>query len=185
MEREIGNAKFGIGSALPEFSLPATTGGSKGSDDLKNTKAALVVFTCNHCPYVKGTDEMLISIVRKFERDGLKTIAISSNDATQYPDDSFENMKKKTVELSLPYLYLYDESQSVAKMFDAQCTPECYLFDASGKLAYHGTINDSPRDPSRVTKDYLSTAIAQVLEGQKADPSFIRPIGCSIKWKSN
>lgn len=183
MERSSQSAKITIGSSLPEFNLPAVDGTSKGSKYLKEGKVGLVAFTCNHCPYVKGSEEMLISIVEKFEKEGLRTVAISSNDAVQYPEDGFDKMKEKAQEMTLPYPYLYDETQEVAKTFDAQCTPEFYLFDKSGKLAYHGTINDSPRDPMKVTKDYLSQAITQVLEGQSPNPSFVRPLGCSIKWK--
>jgi hypothetical protein len=105
---------------------------------------------------------MLISIVKRFQADGLKTLVINSNDAATYPED---------------------ESQDVARLFDAACTPEFYLFDRDGKLAYHGTINDSPRDPSRVTKDYLSKAIEAVLEGRTPEPQFVHPLGCSIKWR--
>ena len=85
--------------------------------------------------------------------------------------------------MSLPYPYLYDESQQVARMFDAACTPEFYLFDSSLTLVYHGTINDSPRDPAKVTRDYLSKAIESVLAGQVPEPQFVHPLGCSIKWK--
>lgn len=183
MQRELKSQKFELGSSLPVFELPATDGSSKGSDYLKEGKASLVAFTCNHCPYVKGSEDMLIKIVNRYMADGLRVVAISSNDAVQYPEDSFVKMKEKSVSMKLPYPYLYDESQEVAKLFDAECTPEFYLFDQDQKLVYHGTINDSPRDPSKVTKDYLSNAITSVLEGQKPEPAFINPIGCSIKWR--
>ena len=126
---------------------------------------------------------MLIDIVKAFQNDGLKTVTINSNDAAKYPEDSFEKMKEKHVQMNLPYPYLYDENQEVAKRFDAACTPEFYLFDANQTLVYHGTINDRPRDPTADTKDYLSEAIASVLEGQLPDPQFVHPLGCSIKWK--
>jgi hypothetical protein len=92
-------------------------------------------------------------------------------------------MCEKARAMNLPYPYLYDETQNVARQFDAACTPEFYLFDATHTLVYHGTINDSPRDPSKVTKDYLSAAIAAALEGQTPNPQFVHPLGCSIKWK--
>jgi hypothetical protein len=92
-------------------------------------------------------------------------------------------MKEKAVRMELPYPYLYDETQQVARDFDAACTPELYLFDSRGLLAYHGAMNDSPRDPSKVTKDYLSSAIEAVLSGSAPQAGFIHPIGCSIKWK--
>ena len=106
MERESQSAKLDIGSILPEFNLPSVDGTTKGTKYLKEGKASLIAFTCNHCPYVKGSEEMLIEIARKFEKDGLRTVAISSNDAIQYPEDGFEPMKKKSRELNLPYPYV-------------------------------------------------------------------------------
>jgi peroxiredoxin len=184
MQRESTSQKFPLGSPLPKFSLPNVDGRTLGSDYLSGAKAALVVFSCNHCPYVRGSDEMFLSIVRKFEPQGLKTVVISSNDAGQYPEDSFENMKAKAKTAQFPCPYLYDESQSVAKAFDAQCTPECYLFDSAGLLAFHGTINDNPKDKTKVSKDFLTPAISQVLAGQAPNPNYAHPLGCSIKWRA-
>jgi len=183
MERTDSSSKFPLGSKLPGFNLPNVDGRQLGSDYLAGAKASLVVFSCNHCPYVKGSEAFLIDVVKQFAEQGLKTVAISSNDAVQYPEDSFEKMKEKSREMNLPYPYLYDESQQTAKLFDAACTPECYLFDSNQALVFHGTINDSPRDPTKVTNGYLARAIQQVLEGKQPDPSFVHPIGCSIKWK--
>jgi thiol-disulfide isomerase/thioredoxin len=183
MERTVGSAAFPLGSKLPSFELVNVDGRTIGSNYFEGGKAYLVAFLCNHCPYVKGSEEMLIRIVKKYEADGLKTVTINSNDAVQYPDDSFEKMKEKAREMALPYPYLHDEFQAVAKLFDAACTPEFYLFDADQTLVYHGTINDSPRDPSKVTKDHLSQAVAAVLEGKTPEPQFVHPLGCSIKWK--
>ena len=183
MERDSVSNSFSIGASLPQFELPNIDGRSVGTAYLRAGKAALVAFTCNHCPYVKGSEEMLIEIVRRFESAGLKAVAINSNDAIKYPEDSFDKMKEKSETMKLPYPYLYDESQAVAKAFDAACTPEIYLFDQAGKLVFHGTINDSPRDKSKVTKDYLSNAISAVLNGETPETNFVHPIGCSIKWK--
>jgi peroxiredoxin len=183
MERISGSTSFVLGSALPDFSLRNVDGTTIGSDYLSGAKAYLVGFLCNHCPYVKGSEEMLINIVRRFQPEGLKVVTISSNDAAQYPEDSFDKMQEKAQGMNLPYPYLYDESQQVAKLFDAACTPEFYLFDRNRVLVYHGTINDSPRNPDKVTKDYLSDAIVAVLEGRTPEPQFVHPLGCSIKWK--
>jgi peroxiredoxin len=142
-----------------------------------------VVFTCNHCPYVKGSDAHLLKVVSSYLKDGLRVVAISSNDPAKSPEDGFEKMQEKAKSMQLPFPYLFDETQGVAKRFDAQCTPECYLFDRTGTLVYHGTVNDSPRDPTKVTKDYLGAAVAQLLEGQTVDPGFVHPVGCSIKWR--
>lgn len=108
---------------------------------------------------------------------------ISSNDANKYPEDSFDKMAEKVVTKNISFPYLYDESQEVAKAFDAACTPEFYLFTPEGVLVYHGAINDSPRDSSKVTKDYLSDAVAAVIKGETPSPQFVHPLGCSIKWK--
>ena len=183
MLREAASERFALGSSLPQFELLNVDGKRLGTDYLRGAKAALVAFTCNHCPYVKGSEEMLVGIIKKFAEQGLKAVAINSNDAAKYPDDSYEQMQAKSKSMQLPYPYLYDESQEVARLFDAACTPEFYLFDASGKLAYHGTINDSPRDPARVSRNFLSAAIGQVLAGRKAEPGYVHPLGCSIKWK--
>jgi peroxiredoxin len=183
MERTELSQKLCLGSKLPNFSLPATSGDKIDQAYFADAKAALVIFTCNHCPYVKGSELALNTVIAESQAKGLKVVAISSNDAVQYPDDNFESMCKKSQELKLTYPYLYDESQEVAKIFDAACTPECYLFNSDLQLVFHGTINDSPRDPTKATKSYLKTAIEQVLDKGECSPAFIHPIGCSIKWK--
>ena len=172
-----------IGQTAPGFKLPATDGKTYALPDFAQTPFLVIFFTCNHCPYVAGSEEMLIKIVRSFEPRGLRTVTINSNDAQQYPDDSFEHMQAKAKKMALPYAYLHDEDQSVAKLFDAACTPEVYLFDSAMKLAFHGTINDSPRNPAQAKIDYLSPALEQVLAGKPAQPNFVHPFGCSIKWR--
>ena len=183
MERENSSQRFPLGSTLPQFALLNVDGATVDNSFFAGASASLVVFTCNHCPYVKGSEAALNAVVNKFLPDGLKVVAISSNDAVQYPEDSLDKMKEKAEHLKLPYPYLYDETQAVAKDFDAACTPEVYLFDRNHKLAFHGTVNDSPRDTSKVTKEYLLEAIAAVLEGGIPPHQFVHSIGCSIKWK--
>ncbi len=180
MERTNTSEKLQIGHFLPTFSLVATDGLTYTQDYFKGAKAGLVIFTCNHCPYVKGSEVAMNQAIGRFLDQGLMVVAINANDAQQYPEDSFEKMKEKT----WPYPYLYDQDQTVAKSFDAACTPECYLFNASGQLAFHGTINNSPRNPDQVTQNFLMTAIEQVLKSGVATPDFAHPIGCSIKWKT-
>lgn len=183
MERETGSSQFPLGSRIPKFSLKDVSGATIDQTYLDGAKAALVVFSCNHCPYVKGSDADLTEVIRRFQPQGLKAVSISANDATQYPEDSFEKMQEKASALELPHPYLYDETQSVAKAFDAACTPEIYLFNAEGKLVFHGPVNDSPRDPTKVTRRYLNDAIEAVLDGRSPEKGFISSIGCSIKWK--
>ena len=183
MERDARSEKFPIGSIMPDFELLNVDNSRLGSDWLKDGRAALVVFGCNHCPYVQGTEAMLIEIAKKYEKQGLRTVMINSNDAARYPEDSFAGMQKKAAALLLPYPYLHDESQSLARKFDASCTPECYLFDGSHHLVYQGAITDRPKESGTERKDLLSPAIEQVLTGKKPSPEFTHPIGCSIKWK--
>ena len=184
MERTAVSTKFPLGSFLPSFSLPATDGLQYGSDYLKAAPVALVIFTCNHCPYVKGSEAQVFSLIRAYSERGLKSLLISANDAKQYPDDSFEKMREKHQAAQLPCPYLYDESQAVARLFDAQCTPEVFLFDSSSQLVYQGAVNDSPRDASQVKHCSLELALQQIFAGEKVSPDFVHPIGCSIKWKS-
>lgn len=183
MQRDETSQKFPLGSKLPSFSLRNVNGELLGDAFLRAGKAALVVFSCNHCPYVKGSEKFLIELVKNYEPLGLRTVTINSNDAAQYPEDSFDKMVEKSVSMGLPYPYLHDETQQVAKLFDAACTPECYLFDSAAKLVFHGTINDSPKDPSMAKVGYLAHAVGQVLEGKAPSPAFVHPLGCSIKWK--
>ena len=183
MERTEGSIGFPIGSKMPPFTLQATDGRIVSEMYFDGAKASLIVFGCNHCPYVMGSEEMLIRTIRRFAPQGLRAVMINSNDASQYPEDSFEKMQEKAGRGDLPYAYLYDESQDVAKRFDAQCTPECYLFDASGALVYHGAVNDSPREPENVERNFLAEAIEKALGGKRPDPAFVRPMGCSIKWR--
>jgi len=184
MERDTRSQKFPLGSKLPAFKLPNVDGNAIGTEYFSGAKASLVVFSCNHCPYVKGTDELLFKIVNSYAPKGLRTVAISSNDAAQYPEDGFENMKQKASDLKLPYPYLYDQSQEIARLFDAACTPECFLFDQGLTLVYQGAITDRPKEKDADRKDLLSPAIEAVLLGKKPGVDFNHPIGCSIKWRA-
>jgi peroxiredoxin len=183
MERTSPSHRFPLGSELPQFKLPATDGSKVDGTYFRGAKASLIAFTCNHCPYVKGSEHLLVELARKYQGLGLKVVTINSNDPQKYPDDSFEKMREKSKEMDLPYPYLFDESQNVARRFDAQCTPEFYLFNSELVLVYHGAINDSPRDSSKVSRHYLLDAIQSVVEGKSLGTDFAHPIGCSIKWK--
>jgi peroxiredoxin len=183
MERTDISQKFPLGSLLPDFLLPNVDGKNIGSNYLSGAVAGVVVFSCNHCPYVKGSDLAMIELANRYQEQGVKFLAISSNDTEQYPEDGFEMMQQKARDMKLPFPYLYDQSQQVAKAFDAACTPEFFVFDSSSKLVFHGTINNSPRYPEKVTEHYLARALDQILSGASPEPSFVHPIGCSIKWK--
>lgn len=169
---------------MPSFALNATNGETVTDRYFSDAKFSLIVFTCNHCPFVKGSEAMLFETIKEFQPRGLKAVLISSNDAVQYPEDSFDKMKEKAKSASIPCPYLYDESQAIAREFDAECTPELYLFDAQQRLIFHGTINNSPRSPQEANTNFLKVALSQAFEGREPSPSFVHPIGCSIKWKA-
>lgn len=185
MQRATTSDRLPLGSTIPSFSLKNIDGQMLGSDYVGAGKAALVVFTCNHCPYVKGSEAMLIDIAKRFMPMGLRVVTINANDPVTYPDDSFENMQRKAEAQKLPYPYLWDETQGVARAFDAACTPECYLFDGNRKLAFHGSLTDNPKDNSKPRADFLSPAIEAVLAGKLPAKPFAHPLGCSIKWKAS
>jgi peroxiredoxin len=183
MERTESSAVFPIGSKLPQFRLKNVDGNLVSSLEVLGTaKALVVVFTCNHCPYVKGSEEYLIETLKKFENEGVRGLAINSNDPVRYPEDSFEKMQEKARAVNLPYPFLLDQDQNVARAFDAACTPECFLFNGEGVLVYHGAINDSHRDSSKVSQNHLGRAIEQLLAGLEVSPAYVHTMGCSIKW---
>jgi peroxiredoxin len=172
-----------LGTPCPDFRLPATDGTTVGRDDFQGTPVLGVFFTCNHCPYAQAIEQRLLDLARDYEDLGFRFVAICSNDARTYPDDSFENMKKRALERGYPFPYLHDEDQSVARAFDAVATPDLYVFDRDRRLAYHGRLDDSPRDPSKVGRRELREAVDALLGGKKPDSRQNPSIGCSIKWK--
>ncbi|MFO7616002.1 MAG: thioredoxin family protein [Bacteroidales bacterium] len=176
---------FPLGTKAPAFTLPDTVSGRTLSlIDLKSDKATVIMFICNHCPYVKHVNEKLVQLANKFLVRGVSFIAINSNDATRYPDDSPARMTKTARELNYPFPYLYDESQEVAKAYDAACTPEFYLFDQDLRLVYHGQMDDSrPGNNIPVTGEDLAQAIELTLAGKSVPPKQKPGIGCGIKWK--
>jgi peroxiredoxin len=174
-----------LGTPAPSFSLPETTGKNVSIDDFKDAKALLVVFMCNHCPYVKHVIGGLIDLVRELAQKGLATVGISSNDVETYPDDSPANMAEWASEMDLPFPYLYDEMQSVAKAYHAACTPDFFLFGKHRLLLYRGQMDDSrPGNGKLVTGLDLRSAIEAVLAGKSVNKDQKPSIGCNIKWQS-
>jgi peroxiredoxin len=172
-----------LGSSCPDFKLPGVDNRDYQKSDFKNFKALLVMFICNHCPYVKAVEDRLISLGREMKLKGAEVVAISSNDAANYPDDSFANLRKRAQEKNYPFPYLYDESQNIAKTFGAVCTPDFFLYDADYKLAYRGRLDDSWKDPSLVKKEELKDAMLALINGQKPSDEQRPSMGCNIKWK--
>ena len=172
-----------IGFPCPDFRLPSVGGTAIGPDDFASAPVFGVFFYCNHCPYAKAIEGRLIELEKDYRDRGFRFVAISSNDAATYPDDSFANMKKRSDERGYGFPYLYDESQSIARAFGAVCTPDLYVFDRDRKLAYHGRLDDAPMDAAKVKKRELREAVDALLAGRTPEAHQNPSIGCSIKWK--
>jgi peroxiredoxin len=176
-----------LGFNASDFRLPDTISGKIISlNDIKGPKGTLVMFICNHCPYVKHIIQELTNIGNEYLNKGIGVVAISSNDAANYPDDSPEKMKELAGRLNFRFPYLYDESQETAKAYDAACTPDFNLFDANQKCVYRGQFDSSrPGNNKPVTGEDLRRALDQVINGEKVPEDQIPSTGCNIKWKVN
>jgi len=174
-----------LGTEAPDFSLPDTEGKTVSLADVKSDQALLVIFMCNHCPYVKHVADGLKKLTDEYLSKGVSVVAISSNDADNYPDDSPEQMAKEKAERGYGFPYLYDADQSVARAYAAACTPDFYVFDGDGKLAYRGQMDSSrPKSDIPVTGEDLRAALDAVLAGKQPETQQRPSIGCNIKWKA-
>ncbi|MBD1547788.1 thioredoxin family protein [Roseibium aggregatum] len=173
-----------FGWKAPEFKLPATDGRVLSLSDIRGPKGTLIMFICNHCPYVLAVRDRIIRDARELMAMGVGVAAISSNDAVTYPRDSFENMRKVAEEENFPFPYLYDEDQSVARAYDAVCTPDFFGFNADLELQYRGRLDASRNSagPADLRRD-LFEAMKQVVETGEGPREQIPSMGCSIKWK--
>ena len=173
-----------LGTQAPDFSLPSAGPGETVTRADFDGKPLLVMFICNHCPFVKHLRSALAEFGTDYQPKGLGIVAISSNDADAYPDDSFDKMAEEVTDAGYTFPYLYDEDQSVAKAYQAACTPDFFLFDADHKLAYRGQFDDSrPGNDEPITGGDLRGAAEQVLSGAPVPPDQTPSIGCNIKWK--
>lgn len=172
-----------IGDPVPEFSLPGVDGRTWAASDFADRKVLVVIFSCNHCPYVHAYEDRIIEVQRDYGARGVQVVAVCSNDAVSYPEDSFENMKKRALEKGYNFPYLHDESQAVARAFGAEKTPHLFVFDARRRLAYEGRIDDNHQDPAAVKRKYLREALDAILAGQPVREPATFAIGCTIKWK--
>ncbi|MBS4035094.1 MAG: thioredoxin family protein [Ignavibacterium sp.] len=172
-----------ISSPAPDFNLPGVDGKSYSLSSFKNKSIIAVIFSCNHCPYVQAFEDRVRDIQNDYEKKGVQIVAISSNDAGKYPEDSFEQMIKRAQEKQFNFPYLYDESQSIAKSFDATHTPEVFVFDKERKLKYHGKIDDNWKEPQKVNSRYLREALDEILSSKEVSVPETFSIGCTIKWK--
>jgi len=175
-----------LGTPAQHFYLPDTvTGAQYGLSELKGTNGTLIMFICNHCPYVLHVKDQLIDIARHYADWGINTIAISSNDIESYPQDAPDKMRDMMAEWGNPFAaYLYDESQAVAKAYQAACTPDLYLFDAELRCVYRGRLDTStPKNDIPPSGEDLRQALDALLTGQPINPNQYPSIGCNIKWK--
>ncbi len=173
-----------FGRPAPEFSLPGTDGKTYTLRDVRGPSGLLVMFICNHCPYVKAVRDRIIRDAKELKAHGIGTVAISSNDPTDYPEDSFENMKQLAAELNLPFPYLYDESQAVAKTYGAVCTPDFFGYNKDLKLQYRGRLDESRKESVPNARRELFEAMKQIAQTGHGPREQVPSMGCSIKWKS-
>jgi peroxiredoxin len=176
-----------LGKMAPDFALKGADGKTYRLLDFKDAKAIVVVFMCNHCPYVIATQGRINALAKEYGPRGVKVIGINSNDVEEYPEDSLEEMTKRSREQGFVFPYLWDETQEVAKAYDAACTPDPYVFERTGNqfvMRYHGRIDDNWKDEKAVTRRELAEALDAVLAGKPVNPDQKPAMGCNIKWKA-
>lgn len=174
-----------LGTIAPDFRLPDTISDHKISlDEIKGSVATVIMFTCNHCPFVKHVNHQLVKLGNEYKDKGVGFAAISSNDVENYPQDSPELMKEFAKEVGYPFPYLFDETQEIAKAYDAACTPDFYVFDSDLKLVYRGQLDSSrPSNDKPVDGIDIRKALDALLSGEGVDENQIPSMGCNIKWK--
>ena len=173
------------GARAPDFKLLSTDGKTYSLKDFEPADVLVIFFTCNHCPYVKGSDELTRRTVEKFKPRGVTFVGINSNNATSYPEDSYENMQTRMKEYHFPWIYLHDKNQEIAKKYGALRTPHFFVFDKDRKLIYTGRAVDSPRDPSKMTVNDLERALEEHLAHKTISVPRTNPIGCNVKWEGH
>ncbi len=179
------SVKVPLNTEIPYFKLKDPFGREYSVDELFGSKGLVVIFTCNHCPYAQAIWPRSIELYHKVKDKGINFVAINPNAANpNYPEDSVEKMKEYIEKLKIPFPYLVDETQEVAKKFNAQCTPDIYLYDSNKKLYYHGRFDDNWKDKDAVKSKDLEREIMHLLEGKEPCQEWYPSIGCSIKWKS-
>jgi peroxiredoxin len=171
-----------IGSSAPDFSLKATDGKTYSLKSFADAKILVIFFTCNHCPYVIGSDEVTRKTATKFAPKGVKFVGINSNSPNTYPEDSFDNMVKRMKEHKFPWVYLYDATQDIARAYGGLRTPHFFVFDDKRKLLYTGRGVDNPREVSKMTVNDLDNALTEITAGKKVTTAMTNPIGCNVKW---
>ena len=176
-------ANLRIGDKALPFNLPGVDGKNQALADYARKNVTIVIFSCNHCPYVRAWEDRMVQIQGDYAAKGVQLLAINANDASTYPDDDFESMKQRALDKHFNFPYLRDESQEVAHAYGAQRTPEVFLFDTAETMRYHGVIDDNYDDPTAVKRRYLRDALDAVLSGKAPKAADTMPVGCTIKWK--
>jgi peroxiredoxin len=172
-----------IGSKAQDFRLPATDGKTYRLADFDDAKVLVIFFTCNHCPYVVGSDEVTRQTAEKFLPQGVRFVGINSNSANTHPDDDFAHMVDRMETHRFPWVYLHDESQEVARGYGALRTPHFFVFDAARQLIYTGRGVDNPRETGKMTVNDLEKALGEHLAGRPVSTPVTNPIGCNVKWE--
>ena len=172
-----------LGSEAPDFSLRATDGNIYSLKDFADVKVLVIFFTCNHCPYVIGSDEVTRKTAENFGPQGVKFVGINSNSPNTYEEDSFDNMVKRMEEYKFPWAYLYDDTQDIAKAYGALRTPHFFVFNEERKLVYTGRGVDNPRESSEITVNDLENALEELVGGKAITTAITNPIGCNVKWE--
>ncbi len=172
-----------LAQTAPQFTLPGVDGSDHSLADYADATALVLVQSCNHCPYVQAWEGRLNAVQRDYADRGVRVVAISSNDVASHPEDSFEEMKRRSSAQGFAFEYLYDESQEVAHALGSERTPEVFVYDGERRLAYHGAVDDN-RDETAVTAQYLRDALDAVLAGEAPAVADTAPVGCTVKWRS-
>ena len=170
------------GQKAIDFKLPSTAGKEYSLSDFKKYKSLVIFFTCNHCPYVIGSDEVTRETMNKFSARGVGFAGINSNSENTYPEDSYLNMVERMAKHKFPWVYLYDKTQEVAKAYGALRTPHFYVFNEERKLVYTGRGVDNPRNTSKMTINNLDIVLEELTNGKPISVTMTNPIGCNIKW---
>ncbi len=172
-----------LGSDIIPFVLRGVDGDTYSIKSFSKAKVLVIIFTCNHCPYAQAAEPFIIELAKTYIDKGVQFVAINPNDAEQYPDDSYEQMQERAVEFQYPYPYLQDATQNVASAYQAQCTPDTYVYNEQRTLAYHGRINNVRLAKYRAKTHELQDALEALINGEQPSSEQLPSMGCSIKWK--
>jgi len=176
---------YHVGDTARDFNLKNIDGKMVSLEGIKKAKGYIVIFTCNHCPYAVAYEDRIIALHKKYAKQGYPVIAINPNDKDRQPQDSYDNMKKRAKSKKFPFVYLYDETQEIAKAYGATRTPHVYLLDDKRTVRYIGAIDDNHEDASAVKEKYLENAVDALREGKEVATKETKALGCTIKWRKS